>query len=154
MASGRLSVIRWAMIAVVVGAGIGAAFAVTSSSGSAQPHVVRPALARIQPCSGAPTVRPRSYVISCADANTELVGMHWRRWTGRTAVGSGSFVRNLCVPNCAAGRYVRSSATVSLNRPLAVGRQRLFSEMAVRFRSGHRSALVRYALPEHPFGTH
>lgn len=55
-------------------------------------------------CLNKTVVRPRSFIISCADANSELTRTHWRSWSATKAVGTTRFGLNLCNPYCAASR--------------------------------------------------
>jgi hypothetical protein len=62
-------------------------------------------------------VRPGSYVFTCADANSALIGLHWASWTGTDAFGSGSYVFNDCIPFCVEGHVHSFPALVVLWRP-------------------------------------
>lgn len=56
-------------------------------------------------CDHQTVVRPASFVLTCADANSSLEPARWTVWGGSTARGSGSYVENDCKPNCAAGTF-------------------------------------------------
>lgn len=56
-------------------------------------------------CAGRDTVRPRRYVLTCADANNVLVAVHWRSWGIRTAFGHGFDAINTCTPTCVRGHF-------------------------------------------------
>lgn len=47
-------------------------------------------------------VRPVS-VTPCHQLRRQLVGLHWKRWGGRTATATGWLSRNTCVPDCPSG---------------------------------------------------
>lgn len=59
-------------------------------------------------------VRPHVIVLTCADANFQLRGLHWRRWGARRALGHGRAVVNDCDPDCAAGHFHRYRVRVLL----------------------------------------
>jgi hypothetical protein len=59
---------------------------------------------RLLDCAGKPVVRPASFVIACADANTELTRTRWTTWTASTATGTTRFGINFCKPYCAASK--------------------------------------------------
>jgi hypothetical protein len=61
--------------------------------------------------------RPRSAVLTCADANWRLRGMSWRRWNGRVASGRGWSYENDCVPYCAAGHFHSYPVVVHASKP-------------------------------------
>jgi hypothetical protein len=82
-------------------------------------------------CAHQPQVRPASIVIACADANFYVDHLHWQRWTATGAVGTGIAHRNDCKPNCAAGHFHSSTATVRLSRVVTcVKGRREFSRIA------------------------
>ena len=63
-------------------------------------------------CGAKPTVLPPVFVLSCADANNQLIGLHWRSWTPHAAFGHGIQAINTCVPNCAAGHFRKHDVLV------------------------------------------
>jgi hypothetical protein len=67
----------------------------------------------VQSC-GTPRVRPTEIVFTCGDAGARMEHIHWRRWGGSIAVGSGNYSENTCVPSCAGGRFRSHHATVWL----------------------------------------
>lgn len=68
-------------------------------------------------CTGQDQVRPASFVLTCADANDSLTGVHWVSWGSSEAFGSGTEQENTCTPSCAAGKFVSYPALVVLWRP-------------------------------------
>lgn len=78
---------------------------------------------KVLTCAGKVVVRPAGYVLSCADANAYFTGLSWQSWGTTAAVATGTFVQNSCEPSCAAGRFVKHSArlTLSLPRPTKYG---------------------------------
>jgi hypothetical protein len=57
------------------------------------------------------TVKPSTYVVSCADANSEFTDLHWTGWGGETAYASGIARWNDCTPTCVAGHWRSAPAT-------------------------------------------
>lgn len=57
-------------------------------------------------CRGHAQVRPRKFIITCADANDYLAGLTWSTWGPTTAFGRGVEWVNLCHPTCAGGKFV------------------------------------------------
>jgi hypothetical protein len=69
---------------------------------AAKSHVV------IVSCRGTGQIRPSNFVITCADGNDYLTGLHWSSWpvnasAGAAAFGRGSEHVNDCIPDCARG---------------------------------------------------
>ena len=81
--------------------------------------------------------KPRSVIVTCADANYRLRGLRWRRWNGPVARGRGFVYVNDCIPFCAAGRFHYHPVVVRLTKP------RLTSCNGVR-RFMYRHLHVRY----------
>lgn len=50
-------------------------------------------------------VRPAEIVLACADANALLTKLRWRSFGGPTALASGNYTFNDCIPYCAAGKF-------------------------------------------------
>jgi hypothetical protein len=105
--------------AVVVLASIASAFLVAglvfglTESARATPVPVRTV---VFDCPGhpAPLVRPGTFVISCADANTYLGKLSWTSWTPGLASATGTLEENDCTPYCAAGHFHAYPAVVVL----------------------------------------
>jgi len=59
-------------------------------------------------------VRPRDFIISCADAGLSLEKLSWTSWTPGEASAKGTLVENDCIPYCAAGHFHRYPALAVL----------------------------------------
>ncbi len=104
-------------------AAAGAAAAVLAAavpaSAAGQPHT-RPAAAAsaslpvVVNCTGHDQTRPTSYILTCADANSALDGLHWAAWGSSSAFASGTYTFNDCVPYCAAGHFHNQPVLVAL----------------------------------------
>jgi hypothetical protein len=86
----------------------------------------------ISSCTTA-TYRPQKYVLTCADANTQITHATYSAWTATSAQGRGTFVYNTCRPSCAAGTYKHHPVTFSLGRARTIGGKRLFTRMFVSY---------------------
>ena len=118
--------------AVVLVVSVLAAAAAASSAGATRSpgFVGCRAYTAAQP---APTVRPRSIVAACADANLYFTGLRWSTWSASRAVGTGIAHQNDCTPNCAAGRFHTYPAHVTLTAPRACGGKRELTKLTYRF---------------------
>jgi len=105
-----------------------------AASAAARPGTA--ALPRLPACNGKLVLRPKSFVLACADANAYLVSIRWSAWTASAATGTSTFVLNDCTPNCAAGKFHDYPATTRLSRPRPTKHGELFSLVKVTYRSG------------------
>ena len=66
-------------------------------------------------CAHHAVILPRSFTLTCADANDVLTGLSWVSWRN-VAFGSGTERINSCIPNCAAGHFHSYHALITLWR--------------------------------------
>jgi len=66
-------------------------------------------------------VRPKSFVLACADGNAALAKLAWSTWVPGLASAKGTLVENDCTPYCAAGHFHRYPALVVLWGSKAAG---------------------------------
>jgi hypothetical protein len=62
-------------------------------------------------CAKGLGVRPTTYVISCADANSEFTDLHWTDWGDETAYATGVARWNNCTPTCVSGHWRSEAVT-------------------------------------------
>jgi hypothetical protein len=105
----RFWVAAAAVVAAVSSVGLAGGAPVAAASTAPVPSVLT--------CAGKVVVKPASYVLSCADANTYFTSIHWTTWTSRSATATATFVQNNCAPNCAAGKFIKHPATLTLSQP-------------------------------------
>ena len=95
-------------------------------SGPAQAAPVRtapvPARIVVFDCPGQHAmIRPKSFVLACADGNSAFGKLTWSAWGPGLASAQGTLVQNDCTPYCAAGHFHRYPALVVLWGSKAVG---------------------------------
>jgi hypothetical protein len=56
-------------------------------------------------CLNRPQVRPKSFMLACADGNDYLTRLAWTSWTPTHATATGLQSANDCIPYCAAGKF-------------------------------------------------
>jgi len=57
-------------------------------------------------CPGQPAlVRPKTFILSCADGYVQLNKLSWTSWTPGLASATGTLVKNTCTPSCVAGHF-------------------------------------------------
>jgi hypothetical protein len=57
-------------------------------------------------CPGLPAlVRPKNYILTCADGYVQLQKLSWTSWTPGLASATGTLVKNTCTPSCVAGHF-------------------------------------------------
>jgi len=67
-------------------------------------------------CAGEPQIRPRSFVLTCADDNSSLTGPSGSGWTAGAALGKGTWHINDCTPDCAHGHFLTYPVDVTFWR--------------------------------------
>ena len=90
----------------LIAAGGGTAALASSTAPSARAASARagsPARYVVPDCAGHLVVAPKIITITCADANTGLMSLHWTSWTSEMASAYGTFWENNCKPDCALG---------------------------------------------------
>jgi hypothetical protein len=144
--------LRWIAVAMAMALTAGVVAGVTHGAGgsTARGHGSVPPLAlasaKVLTCQGTDVVRPRTYIVTCADAYTQLTKTHWTTWTSKSAMGTTTFAMNLCKPYCAASKmtfYPRS--TVSFTSPVTTKHGSLFSLLTVRYQSEGRSHVFHFS---------
>ena len=86
-----------------------------------------PAVPSVLTCSGKTVVKPSSYVLACADANTYFNSVHWASWGSKSATATATFVENNCAPTCADGKFLKYPAKLALSQPRSTKLGLLFS---------------------------
>jgi hypothetical protein len=120
------SFLRRAATAIAAGAGVIAlATSLPATAATAhhpgrpvQHHPVRRAVGApvVVNCEHRAVIAPRTFILTCADANDYLAGLRWVSWRTE-AFGTGVEHINTCNPNCAAGHFRRYRALITLWRP-------------------------------------
>jgi hypothetical protein len=139
--------LRWLSMALVgatvAGVLFSAAYGAFGSSSAptrtSSASLVARATPKVLTCRGTTVARPSTFVITCADAYTQLTKTHWTTWSSSEATGVTTFAMNLCTPNCAASKmsYFPGSR-VRLSSPLNTSHGRVFSSLVVRYTiTGH-----------------
>ncbi len=111
---------RLAVTVATIAAGAAAAGAAICgpalASAAAPPAAARPVV--LVNCLDKTVVRPGQFVLTCADGNDFVTGLHWVSWRG-VAFASGTEHVNDCLPDCAAGHTFSYPVLVTLWRPEA-----------------------------------
>jgi hypothetical protein len=144
--------LRWmaVVMAMVLTAGVVAGVTYGAGGSTARGHGSVPPLAltsaKVLTCQGTDVVRPRNYIITCADAYTQLTKTHWTTWTSKSATGTTTFAMNLCKPYCAASKMTfYPHSAVSFTSPVATKHGSLFSLLTVRYESGGRPHVFHFS---------
>ena len=88
----------------------------SAQGGTTAASVAAPRSVVVVNCLGKQQTRPSSFILTCADANDALSGLHWVNW-GAEAFATGTEKINNCKPNCAEGKFVSYPALVAVWRP-------------------------------------
>jgi hypothetical protein len=113
-------------ISVLTLAGAGLIITGVTLSSPARAALARPASAPAQTvvfdCPGQHAmVRPKNFVLACADYNSAVEKLAWTTWAPGLASAKGTLVQNDCVPYCAAGHFHSYPALVVLWGGEAIG---------------------------------
>ncbi|MGH3733148.1 MAG: hypothetical protein ACRDVC_07215 [Acidimicrobiales bacterium] len=142
---GALALVVVLAAGVVVGATYVAGGSPAHSPASVPPLTVG-ASPKVLTCQGTDVIRPRNYIVTCADAYTQLTNTHWSRWTSTSASGTTTFAMNLCKPYCAASKMTYyPKSVVSFTSPVATKHGSLFSMLTVRYESAGRSHVFHFS---------
>ena len=99
------------VIGLLTVSGLSLSLACTASATPARPAAAASARMVAFDCPGQPAlVRPRTFVLACADGNALLDKLSWTSWTPGLASAAGTFVLNDCLPTCVAGHFHRYPA--------------------------------------------
>ena len=74
-----------------------------ASAATQAPQQAAAALPVVVNCSMKTQVRPGTFTLACADGNAYVGGMSWTAWGSSSALASGKYSFNDCVPNCLSG---------------------------------------------------
>jgi hypothetical protein len=112
-----------ATVLTLTGAGLTITGVTLSGPAQAAPaHLAAPATQVVFDCPGQHAmVKPKSFVLACADGNSLFDKLTWTTWTSGLASAKGTLVQNDCTPYCAAGHFHRYPALVVLWGSKAIG---------------------------------
>jgi len=151
--------LRWLAMALagvaVAGAITGAAYGAFGSSpsptGAPSPAIGARVDAKVVTCQGTTVARPSTFVITCADAYTQLTKTRWTSWTSTGATGVTTFAQNQCKPYCAASKmsYFPNSS-VRFSSPVSTSKGKLFSLLVVRYKVDGAAKTFRFSFRGDP----
>jgi hypothetical protein len=129
-----------------------------SSTAAATPTGTDTFLAAAQNLNGPQLHEPACGGFGCAlsgDSTAFLFHMTWTTWSGREAVGTGTYKLNDCTPNCAAAHVYPVPTVVTLSQPVKVcsasGTHWVWSRASFTFPDGLPSALQGQNAPQNPW---
>jgi len=117
--------VRPASLAFATLAMVGAGLASPTGVASATPTKVgatAKAVPQVEDCGmGKNLVEPKTFVLACADANSEAVSLVWTKWDSTTARAKGVYTWNLCdrtvrPARSGAGRRLTSASVTPCTR--------------------------------------
>jgi hypothetical protein len=132
-------------VAVIATAGCGAAASAASLGHSAtatgQHAAGTSGVPVVVACINETQIRPSSYILPCGDGEAYLAHLNWAAWGSSSALASGTYAIDTCVPDCAAGHGATFAALAVLwdvqPWPGHAG-VRYFTQLTIIF-TGHRS---------------
>jgi hypothetical protein len=77
---------------------------------------------------------PKALTLTCGDGNTVLKGLTWSSFGGSSAQAKGTFVINLCEPNCAEGKTASYPVSAKASAPRnCKGGLRVYNKLTLQF---------------------
>jgi hypothetical protein len=147
---GRMAAALAVSAGAIALAGVGPASAATAAA--AQPATIDWVHAVVLVnCQHHGVILPRTFILTCADANDFLTNLSWVSWRD-VAFGSGIEHVNSCVPSCAAGHFRRFHALITVWRPRPRGHgtgQLRFTRLTEIY-TGARPVRFSHGKPHHP----
>lgn len=90
-------------------------------------------------CAHQPVARPKTFTLTCGDANSGLEHLSWSVWGGATARATATYVENNCTPTCVAGKFIHYPARVQADRLARKDGTAYYRSILVVFPKGHPS---------------
>lgn len=88
-------------------------------------------------CSGS-QYKPAKVVLACADGNLYATNLRYSSYGSSSASAKGKIHANACNPNCAAGKFQTTAATLSFSRAVRCKDQRIYFTRA-KYKYGKHS---------------
>ena len=141
-----MSLASVAVVGALVGAGYGAFGSSPAHGGTPSSPLSARVDAKVLTCTGTPVARPTNFVITCADAYTQLTKTRWTSWTATGATGVTTFALNLCKPYCAASKmsYFPNSS-VRFSSPVRTSHGTVFSLLVVHYKERGEAKTFRFS---------
>jgi hypothetical protein len=98
---GKAAALALCGIAVVATAGCGAA--ASAASLGKQQNAGTSGVPVVIACINKTQIRPSEYILPCGDGNAYLYHLNWSAWGSSSALASGTYIFNDCIPNCVGG---------------------------------------------------
>ncbi|MGC1419283.1 MAG: hypothetical protein WA786_04080 [Acidimicrobiales bacterium] len=90
----------------------------------------------IYDCSNQGVSAPKAFVLTCADANSQLKDLHWTHWNEPVAYATGTATWNNCTPDCVSGKWLHAPVSVYAYRVRDGHYTRLNSHHSSLFQDG------------------
>ena len=134
------------LVSVLAAGGLALGLSASASATTARPDTTaRPAAASASattprmvvfdcPGQAKALVKPRNFILTCADANSVLGKLSWTSWTPGVASATGVLEENDCTPYCAVGHFHSFPAVVILWDSTAVKNhpgERCYAKMTI-----------------------
>jgi hypothetical protein len=100
---GRVKAAVLALCGIAVIATVAVSVSASAATSGRQQTPVASALPVVVACGMKEQIRPGVYILACADGNAYLTGLSWSAWRPFSALATGTYTFNDCVPNCVSG---------------------------------------------------
>lgn len=133
MVTGDIRMKGVAGVAAVGLAVIGAGFGIRAMASSSTPSL--PVVYGFAGASGwqHPGIQPPAVYFG-AGGSLLIRNLRWANWGGQRAIAHGSRLADSCVPNCAAGKYAKVPAELTLSRVRTHNGERYYSKLTTHWK--------------------
>jgi hypothetical protein len=76
---------------------------------------------------------PKTIVLACADGNALVIDIHWSKFGGAKASGSGTYSVNACNPNCVSGKFENYKVKLVASQAKPCGQVNDYRALALTF---------------------
>lgn len=114
-----------------------------------RPAIGTSARTAVLSCRGVREVRPRNYIITCADADTRWKKARWTHWGADSATAMGFLYQDNCKPNCADGHFHSYAATIELSAVKSTKQYGdLFTKAKITYSKSGKTRIERFGLAD------
>jgi len=88
---------------------------------------------------GIPVHKPNYITLTCADGGIAVEEIKWQSWGVKEAIGTGVYAENICQPDCASGKLIKTPVVISLNNLIEYKSKFYLKDLAITTQKGNNS---------------
>jgi len=86
-----------------------------------------------------PVHKPDYITLTCADGGIAVGEIKWQSWEVKAAKGTGVYAENICQPDCASGKLIKTPVVISLNNLIEYKSKFYLKDLAITTQKGNNS---------------